>query len=229
MNNNENKNPQDFDLKRFWDYSNISKIVNNFAKSFYKYTDELEKIKHIPDNINEINTIDLDLSTYEGYTEYMKRLGEVRNKVKEYDEFVKCLAGKTATEILDDIAMKATSYYLENKGNDKKNNVEDDPVLVTCDKNKDIKTNCNPNIKRTVIDNSEVVTNDKTPNKTKTYATLPSDEVSDTEMTRLNRIVNRYFNESLLPWYEQYGELTDDEADWLHNEILEFACWLKKN
>ena len=227
MNNNENKNPQDW--KKYWDFSNISKFVNNWVDSFYKYKDEFEKAKHLPDNINEINTIDLDLSTYEGYTEYMKRLGEVRNKVKEYDEFVKCLAGKTATEILDDIAKKATSYYLENKDNGKKNIDEGDSASVTSDKNKDIKTTGNPNIKRTVIDNSEVITNDKKPNKTKTYATLPSDEVSDTEMTRLNRIVNRYFNESLLPWYEQYGELTDDEADWLHNEILEFACWLKKN
>jgi len=227
MNNNENQNPQDW--KKYWDFSNISKFVNNWVDSFYKYKDELEQAKHLPDNINEINTIDLDLSTYEGYTEYMKRLGEVRNKVKDYDEFVKCLAGKTATEILDDIAKKATSYYLENKDNGKKNIDEGSQVSVTSDKNKDIKTNGNPNIKRTVIDNSEVVTNDKKPNKPKTYATLPSDEVSDTEMTRLNRIVNRYFNESLLPWYEQYGELTDDEADWLHNEILEFACWLKKN
>ena len=227
MNNNENKNPQDW--KKYWDFSNISKFVNNWVDSFYKYKDEFEKAKHLPDNINEINTIDLDLSTYEGYTEYMKRLGEVRNKVKEYDEFVKCLSGKTATEILDDIAKKATSYYLENKDNGKKNVDEGSQVSVTTDKNKDIKTNGNPNIKRTVIDNSEVITNDKKPNKPKTYATLPSDEVSDTEMTRLNRIVNRYFNESLLPWYEQYGELTDDEADWLHNEILEFACWLKKN
>lgn len=222
MNNNENKNPQDW--KKYWDFSNISKFVNNWVDSFYKYKDEFEKAKHLPDNINEINTIDLDLTTYEGYTEYMKRLGEVRNKVQEYDELVKCLAGKTATEILDDIAMKATSYYLENKDK-KQSNIKVEANEPKCD------TTCkqNGNIKRTVIDNSEVVTNDKKPNKPKTYATLPSDEISDTEMTRLNRIVNRYFNESLLPWYEQYSELTDDEADWLHNEILEFACWLKKN
>lgn len=226
MNNNENKNPQDW--KKYWDFSKIEKFVNNWYDSFYNYKDKLEKIKHIPDNINEINTIDLDFSTYEGYTEYMKRLGEVRNKVKDYDEIVKSLSGKTATEIIDDIAKKATKYYLENNNNNKKNNDEGGPVLVT-DKTKDTKTNSNTNIKRTVIDNSEVITNDKTPNKSKTYAKLPSEDVSDTEMTRLNRIVNRYFNESMLPWYEQYGELTDDEVDWLHNEILEFACWLKKN
>lgn len=219
MNNNENKNPQDFDLKRFLDYSNISKIVNNFAKSFYRYTDELEKIKHIPENINEINTVDLDLSTYEGYTEYMKRLGEVRNKVKDYDEFVKCLAGKTATEILDDIAKKATSYYLENCKTKKESIQKEQEQKCTRDEKEPNVKQCNCN-----VDNQKKYTI----NKADDVYVFPSERVDDETYSHICNIVDRYVDEEISKYCEINGLEPDDSFDDVYNELVEFACWVSK-
>lgn len=168
-----------------------------------KFNQECNEAKNtMSDAINHIGEIlDLDLTTHEGYSKYMEYLGNLRNRTKEYDGFLKAISGKTAAEIIDEIAQKATTFYEENRK-------EKNETTVRVDEKPEFKKT-NEETKKEIVEQNN-----------------PSDGVDDSIMASINRIVDRYVNESLLPSYD--GKLRDRDRDWLIRELVEYSCWLNQ-
>ncbi len=168
-----------------------------------KYKENCKKAQNeISDSLNNINEIlDLDLATKEGYSRYMEYLADLRNRVKNYDGLLKAVSGKTGAEIIDEIAQKATTFYEENKK-------EKNETIIKVDEKPEFKKTNKETQKEIVEQNN------------------PSDGVDDSIMASINRIVDRYVNESLLPNYG--GKLRDRDRDWLVRELVEYSCWLNQ-
>lgn len=186
-----------------------------------KYREDCNKAKNeISDSLNHINEIlDLDLTTKEGYSRYMEYLADLRNRVKSYDGFLKAVSGKTGAEIIDEIAQKATTFYEENKKE------QEAPIKVT----EDFKKGSPDNSKEIVEPACDECKDSKYDDQDEDIyeedvCNNPSDIVDENVLESINRIVNRYIDESLLPNYNY--RLREDDLDWLTDELVEFACWL---
>jgi hypothetical protein len=213
--------------------SNLSKIVNEYINKFFESLDKYSNgIKNVRDLTEELNAIDVDLTTYEGYSKYMKELGDLREKISEYNDFIKMLTGKTGTEILDGIAAEATSYYLENKNDNKDVKENKEKTEQTKEENK------NPGIFRKEKDNSidkdpkiDLTEEHKKDNCSCANKDIcaPSENMSRKALKSLDVLIEKYFDESLIPWSkENEVEITDEELDYLHDEFVEFACWIRQ-
>lgn len=192
------KNLIDYAQKK-WDetYEKIEQ-EKRFKEDCKESRDEIEN------SINRINEIfNLDLTTAEGYSEYMKYLGDLRIRVKEYDNLLKTISGKTGTEIIDEIAQKATTFYEENKN---KKYIEE-PV--------------NENKPENVVNDSQIKKDENSINE---WICNPSSLINDETIDSIENIVEKYINESLLPNYG--GRLREDDLNWLTDELIEFSCWL---
>ncbi len=189
-----------------------------------KYKENCKKAQNeISDSLNNINEIlDLDLATKEGYSRYMEYLADLRNRVKNYDGLLKAVSGKTGAEIIDEIAQKATTFYEENKKENK----------TTVPSNEDFKKASQEKAKEIVepaYDECEDTQYGGQDDKDEDIyeedvCNNPSDIVDEGVLESINRIVNRYIDESLLPNYNY--RLREDDLDWLTDELVEFACWL---
>lgn len=209
--------------------SNLSKIANEYIKKFFESLDKYSNgIKNARNLTEELNSIDVDLTTYEGYSKYMKELGDLREKISEYDDFIKMLTGKTGTEILDGIATEATSYYLENRKDNKvKENKteekENQTGIFRKEKDNSVEIEKDPKIDLTEEhkkDNCSCANKD---------ICAPSENMSRKALKSLDVLIEKYFDESLIPWSkENEVEITDEELDYLHDEFVEFACWIRQ-
>ena len=210
--------------------SNLTKIANEYINKFFesldKYSNGLKGAKNLTE---ELNSIDVDLTTYEGYSKYMKELGDLRVKVAEYNDFIKMLTGKTGTEILDGIAAEATAYYQDHKTDNKEtvNNSGSKPNQTGISR-QEKDNSCEPDSK-IVLSEEHKKDNCSDVECDDCKISTPSENMSRKALKSLDVLIERYFDESLIPWSRENGvELSDDELDYLHDEFVEFACWIRQ-
>lgn len=166
----------------------------------------------LSDALNRINEVmNYDLTTKEGYSEYMKYLADLRIRSAQYNNVLKTFCGKTAEELIDEIAQKATDFYNENN-----------PVKPVKEEEQTFKEDHTDNKSKEFYEGDD--TKEDTCDEDEKECQNPSDLVSDSILESINRIIDRYVNESLIPNYG--GRLRQDDLDWLTDELVEFACWL---
>ena len=209
--------------------SEFGKFVVEYLKEFDKLYHELEEVKKLPESINNLGTNpNLDLKTYEGYSQYMKNLGELRNMVNQRGEYfnniTKQITGKTATEILDSVAKEVTSYYIENQNQNKKEpNQKEQEQKCTCNEKEPNIKQCNCN-----TDGQKKYTiNEADENEDDVYV-FPSMKVDDETYSHICNIVDKYVDEEVSKYCDINGLEPDDSFDDVYNELIEFACWLSK-
>lgn len=190
-----------------------------------QYNEDCQKAKDtMSESINRINEIlDVDLTTKEGYSRYMEYLADLRNRTQGYDGFLKAISGKTAAEIIDDIAQKATTFYEENKKE------KQCPIGVTEDLNefkKETTESSKDIIEPEYYDGDDECGDYGDCAFEEDVCANPSDMVSEQVLESINRIVDRYLDESLIPSYGK--NISENDLDWLTDELVEFACWLNK-
>lgn len=216
-------------------YDYLAKCFNDLIENVkQRYISETEKIeqkkqinecvknsqKSIQDSINNVNdVIQYDLTTDEGYSKYMEYLGKLRNKFDSGNDpsanaFLKLICGQTATEILDEIAQKATDVHEEAKKQREK------PLTEKCTNEKICEWKNNDN----TLDKCEKDCNcDKTTEPEK-YVN-PSERIPYSTYENICTIVDRYFDTELIPNNE---DLDENDLDFIYGEIIEFASWLKQ-
>ena len=203
--------------------SEFGKFVTEYLKAFDKAHHELEEVKKFPESINNLgDNPNLDLKTYEGYSQYMKNLGELRNMINQrgeyFNDIIKHFTGKTATEILDSIAKEVTNYYIENKAKEQKPTVNKEKC--NCEESNNVKqcTHENKPSPKYKINNDE-------PNKNAVYV-FPSERIDDEKYTHICNIVDKYMAEEVDKYFEMNDMPYDESFDSIYNELIEFACWL---
>lgn len=141
-----------------------------------------------------------DVTTDEGYGNFMKFLGDLKIKAGKHSEFFKVILGEDVGDLIDRIAQEATDQH-EAAKQKKEAETATKPQKSNTDSNK-----------KTI----DIAESHKCDCKTEQ---CPSDKVSDEKHQSICNIVDRYINENF-----------DDDIDtsWLESELVEFACWLNK-
>ena len=147
-----------------------------------------------------------DVTTDEGYGEYMKFLGDLRIKASKHNDFFKLIFGEDIGDVIDKLAQDVTNQYEAAKAE----RLAKEKAERQQKKEKESNIN--------YVDHENAGTKfdiSKDHNK----HCMPSDDVSDEKYQSICNIVSRYVDENF-----------DDDIDtsWLEAELVEFACWLGK-
>ena len=187
-----------------------------------------ESRENIQDSINRINEVlEYDLTTYEGYSKYMEYLGDLRKRAKDYNGVLKIICGKTGEELVDEVAQQATTIYQEakEKREAEKRDAEKKKAEEAKKQQRDLSSGndvCKSG-KRVINECDDYCKKDSKNDDEPCTSQLVSDDFYD----HVCNIVTKYMEESWIPYSKQYyGAVDEDEADYVTDELIEFACWL---
>ena len=176
-----------------------------FGDFFKNYEDSVDAVKE------KINSY--DLTTDEGYGEYMKFLGDLRVKADKYNDIFKIILGENVGDLIDRIAQDATNQYEEAK----KKKAGEAKKAEEAKKETVLKTNI---CKEQPSDKKIDIAEEHKCCKCNDCHAWPSDKVSDEVYDSICNIVERYMDE--------YSYDDEKLNDWLEAELIEFASWLHK-
>ena len=214
--------------------SSFFDILNDFMNS------SEEDVKKTIDEVNNY-----DVTTDEGYGEYMKFLGDLRVKAAKYDGVFKVILGESGTELIDRIANEATAQYEEAKKKreeeariealkkaeleEKRKEAERIENEIRQKKEDLIKRNkefINKKMHQTAEPEDGCkkfdISDDHCEKHTAKVGNMPSDNVDDDAYQSICNVVDRYMENFIAPYNTDYDACAEIEA-----ELIEFACWLK--